>query len=108
MGYEKFLNCIPKGRENAVGAGNLTTLWGCKDDREARRIRESLRLSGYLILADGHGIYQPNDDEELAAIEIRDYVQMMERRIKTERLSIKPCKNYLKVKNEFVGQLSLF
>lgn len=61
----RFLNDIPRGKENAVSRETLAALWGT-DVRGVSTIIADLRNQGELIASSGAGIYFPGDIDELA------------------------------------------
>lgn len=62
---EIILSAIETGKENAVHLSELMRLCDL-NNRETRRIIESLRISGAVICSDRHGFYMPADYSELA------------------------------------------
>ncbi len=90
--YEKYLDYIPFGRENAIPGHELKTLLGV-DDRTMREIVAKLRET-YCIVnhQDGEGYYRPSEDDYAAVL---GYIAQEKSRAKSINRSLKGAKKWI-------------
>lgn len=84
------------GQENAIPARELANLMGYADTRPLRLAVERARREGVLILSSDAGYFLPSLDEAEAEQEIQRYVHRVDARMKSNRLSVRACKRYLR------------
>lgn len=88
--FERLLNLIPLGRENAIPQSVLAELLKVQVSALKSYVL-SARLNGYFVIGDQNGYYRP---ETLA--EMVDYYQYMHQGAITRLRSLKPLKDILK------------
>ncbi|WP_026498925.1 hypothetical protein [Butyrivibrio sp. WCD2001] len=99
---ERILNLIPKGHENPISGTKLDILANT-EERDRKRAIEHLRKHGYLICANNNGYFIAETMDEL-----RDYVRIVKRRLKTTGETIRKANKIIKrYDSQFKGQLRL-
>ena len=95
-----IVDYIPFGAKNAIKRHTLVDMVGCTD-REVRRMIESARQEGNVILnfSDGKGYFRPERKEE-----VERYIRQEEARAKTIFFNLKSAKMALR---RIEGQLTM-
>ncbi len=93
---------LPKGKENAIPAKDLTDYLGMGSVRELQQEISRERAAGAVILStcqERGGYYLPATDQE-----VREFIRTLENRGKNTLLALKSAKNYLRHTGENGGE----
>ncbi len=93
--YQRILDAIPEGRENAITQSELAELF-CVPERDIRRAIQDARKDGFLILSSTHdGYYYSNRVEDVS-----ESYRLLQSHIRSLKISIRPAKRFLQEHKE--------
>lgn len=87
---------LSHGAHNAISAEELGKLIGISDHRKIRSIAERERLAGVVILSDEGGYYLPNEDKELAVMEVTQWIAARTAAAGSIMKTVEKAREYLK------------
>ena len=80
---------LKHGKENALAMVKLTTLAGLSDQRTVRKLIESARRDGEVILVSNEGYFLPSEDPLIAEKEIKAFLRRWAKTLETNRAVVR-------------------